>query len=563
MRLLVPALVFGLCGLVGCASGESNVQVVTDAGATDLGSPVDTPSTGVNCGAVTQCGTCTSLGPCGWCAGTNTCVAGSATGPAVGACAGAWSFSPAMCPAPVDAGTPPTDTGNATDAGTVATDAGIAVDAGDPCATNTTCGSCTAESSCGFCRGTGRCQTGTRDAPTAGGACASGWSWLSTDCSSTDAGTATDAGALADAGDPCASATNCATCTQRSQCGWCPGANRCLTGTGTGPNSGAATCGTWAWYSGQCSGSDGGTSTDAGAATDAGDPCVSATSCSTCTARSQCGWCPGANRCAVGTSSGPSGTVAACGTWAWISSACTATDAGVVNDAGTPSIPGFGNPASFNPADVARACPAGATLRLAVARVYATPRKPSGSPWDGIAGISDFVCPAAADQVRTALRDQLNNQRMGVGTTVDTIVGDAFHGVVASQCGTAIDWFLGRWEGPDMFAQLHNPATATSTVWRTPTENDSWEAPRVGATWPTAYVDIPCSALGATLYGLDVRDHDPIPPDDPVGQIDFRGSEVSPHAICTGWAFHEGVDGLAGVLFTAHVTGGTQNCTGL
>lgn len=548
---------------VSCANGEE-VRLVEDSGATpDLGPAMDTPAvTPVNCGAVTRCDTCASLGPCGWCAASGTCVAGDAAGPSAGACASGWSPTPDRCPAPVDAGPPaPVDAGPPppVDSGTpTPTDVGPAADAADPCASSATCGACTARASCGFCQATGRCQTGGRDAPTMGPACASGWSWLSSQCTATG-----DAGAPA---DPCASASDCGACTQRPQCGWCPGANRCLLGTGTGPNTMAATCGSWAWYTGQCTaGADAGP-VDAGPAADAGDPCGSATTCSSCTDRTQCGWCPGANRCAVGTSSGPSGVVASCGSWAWLGSHCTAgADAGPGADAGTqgPGIPGFGDPTSFNPAEVARACPAGGTLRLQVRRVYATPRRPDGTGWDGVPGLTDFVCRASADRVREVLRDRINGVRMDVGDAADRVVGEAFRNVVATQCGAGANWFLGRWEGPDMYALMYAPGTAVSPRWRTSTENDAWEAPRAGATWTNAVVEVPCAALGTSSFRLEVRDEELFSLWERMGETTFRASEVSPRAMCAGVAFREGFGGVAGVLFSTSVTGATQNCTGL
>ncbi|TAK30487.1 MAG: hypothetical protein EPO40_07365 [Myxococcaceae bacterium] len=585
MKRGLLCMVLASLAAVGCANGEEMTQV-GDSGATpDLGNAMDTPTvTPVNCGAVTQCGTCASLGPCGWCGATGTCMGGNTTGPSAGACASGWTPAPDRCPV-VDAGTPdtgtttPVDSGSPVDAGTVAPDTGTttpvdagsaadtgtaAADAGDPCASSTTCGACTGRASCGFCGATGRCQTGGRDAPTMGPSCASGWSWLSSQCTAatTDAGTATDL---------CASAADCGACTARSSCGWCPGLNRCLPGTGTGPNTMAATCGSWAWYTGQCTARpDAGTAVDAGPAVDAGDPCISATTCSSCTGRSQCGWCPGANRCAVGTSSGPSGVVASCGSWAWLGSQCTTTadagtDAGTGTDSGTqgPGIPGFGNPTSFNPADVARACPAGGTLRLQVTRIYATPRRPDGNGWDGIPGLTDFVCNASADRVREVLRDQINGVRMDVGDAADRVVGDAFRNVVATQCGAGANWFLGRWEGPDMFALMYSPGTAVSPRWTTSTENDSWEAPRVGAVWSNAFVEIPCAALGTSTFRLEVRDEELFSLWERMGETTFRGSEVSPRAMCSGIAFHEGFGGVAGVLFSTSVTGATQNCTGL
>ncbi len=561
MRTSWKTLALAAVVATGCANGDETA-LLPDAGSNDLGAPVDTgtpvdmPVQQVNCGAVTVCGTCTSLGPCGWCGATNTCVPGNATGPLVGACAASWSFSPELCPA-LDAGSPP-DTGTpAPDTGAPAPDTGTPTDAPDPCAAASTCGACTAMASCGFCGATGRCQTGGRDAPTQGPACPSGWSWISSSCSVADAGPMAD---------PCASATSCGACTQRSQCGWCPSLNRCLLGVSTGPNAPGGTCGSWAWYSGQCGGG-----TDGGTPVDAGDPCSSATNCAACTGRSQCGWCPGANRCAVGTSSGPNGTIPSCGSWAWLSSACTASDAGAAPDAGsdagsdagvTGTVPGFGDPGGYNPAEVARACPPGATLRLQIVRIYATPRDPMGLAWDGIPGVTDFVCNTSAERVRDALREQINGVRTGTGDTVDRAVGDRFREVVSTQCGAGADWFLGRWEGPDIFAQMYSPPGAGSPLWRTSTEDNSWEAPRAGATWSNAYIDVPCATLGVTQYRLAVRDADVIG-SELMGEMTFRASEVSPRAMCGGFAFRAGFQGVAGILFSTRVTGGTQNCTGL
>ncbi len=247
---------------------------------------------------------------------------------------------------------------------------------------------------------------------------------------------------------------------------------------------------------------------------------------------------------------------------------CTAADAGTVDagvDAGTqgPAIPSFGNPTTFNPADVLRACPAGGTLRLPGDARLRDPARPDGTGWDGIPGLTDFVCAASADRVREVLRDQINGVRMDVGDAADRVVGDAFRNVVATQCGAGANWFLGRWEGPDMYALMYSPSSAVSPRWRTTTENDSWEAPRVGATWSNAFVEVPCSALGTSSFRLEVRDEELLTLWERMGEMTFTASEVSPRAMCTGVAFHEGFGGIAGVLFSATVTGAAQNCTGL
>lgn len=86
----------------------------------------------------------------------------------------------------------------------------------------------------------------------------------------------------------------------------------------------------------------------------------------------------------------------------------------------------------------------------------------------------------------------------------------------------------------------------------------------MGAAWANAFIEVPCSALSASQYRIEVRDDDVIG-SDRMGEVTFRASEVSPRAICTGFAFREGFEGVAGLLFTARVTGGSpaQNCTGL
>lgn len=80
--------------------------------------------------------------------------------------------------------------------------------------------------------------------------------------------------------------------------------------------------------------------------------------------------------------------------------------------------------------------------------------------------------------------------------------------------------------------------------------------------WSNAFVEIPCAARTST-FRLEVRDEELFSLWERMGETTFRASEVSPRAMCSGIAFHEGFGGVAGVLFSTSVTGATQNCTGL
>ena len=324
----------------------------------------------------------------------------------------------------------------------------------------------------------------------------------------------------------------------------------------------------WSWTRSACM-----------ATTDAGDPCGSATDCAACTARSQCGWCASSRRCQAGTSSGPGGTGASCAAgWAWVTSACGPRDGGVPTDEprdgvtdvprdggqGSGIISGFRDPSMINATQAARTCPSGGTLVLRLARIFAQPVNGSGQGWDAVPGITDIVCPAAPSRISEALRDQINGIRMGAGDAADRLASEAFRNVVAQQCGLAADWIFGRWLAPDMFAILRQPPSSTS-IWTTPTEDDSFEAPRAGAMWPAerSTLHIPCVTRGVTQYSIEVRDEESLSLWTSMGTMTFRGSEVTPEAICTGWAFREGFMGVAGMLFQVSITGASPNCTGL
>lgn len=157
-------------------------------------------------------------------------------------------------------------------------DAGV-VDAGstsDPCNRYTSCSGCTPVNGCGWCSASNRCVSSTSSGPIAG-SCSGGFRWLPSECSSTpvDAGTSTD---------PCARFTGggCNECTLYEGCGWCPGQNRCLSGTRSGPGGGA--CSGWAWFQTECRFVDAGApATDSGPPVTSafGEPCTAASPCST------------------------------------------------------------------------------------------------------------------------------------------------------------------------------------------------------------------------------------------------------------------------------------------
>lgn len=99
-----------------------------------------------------------------------------------------------------DAPSEPMDSG-IEDAGEI--DTSVPIDAremdvatSDPCAVHSNCGDCTAASACGWCGATGRCLSGVSSGPT-GTTCASGWAYVSSQCTAPDSGVdaRTDTGA--------------------------------------------------------------------------------------------------------------------------------------------------------------------------------------------------------------------------------------------------------------------------------------------------------------------------------------------------------------------------------
>jgi hypothetical protein len=88
----------------------------------------------------------------------------------------------------------------------------------DPCANSMDCESCTAQLGCGFCGATGRCLSGSSTGP-ASGACAAGWAWNSSMCSSApppDGGCVRTCGSRRCGSDGCGGV--CGTCAAGETC---------------------------------------------------------------------------------------------------------------------------------------------------------------------------------------------------------------------------------------------------------------------------------------------------------------------------------------------------------
>ena len=123
--------------------------------------PMTSAPSGSGCSSWTSCYDCTTApsGNCGWCANSNTCSQGTATGPNAGSCI-SWDWLSNECPA-----TPPPTTM-----------------APDHCTGYTTCATCTTASApyCGWCANTNTCSSGTANGPSTG-SCIS-WDWVQNEC---------------------------------------------------------------------------------------------------------------------------------------------------------------------------------------------------------------------------------------------------------------------------------------------------------------------------------------------------------------------------------------------
>ncbi|MBL8604094.1 MAG: hypothetical protein JNK72_19355 [Myxococcales bacterium] len=204
-------------------------------------------------------------------------------------------------PLPVDTGNAPEDTGNApVDTGNAPEDTGNApVDTGNV----------------GFDSGNTPVDTGNTPVDTGVGPRDTGVVLRDTgnvtDTGPRDAGTPSDNGLTG-----CAAATDCASCGALAGCGWCPGINRCLAGTSSGPSgAGGLRCAGWAWLPSACP-----TSPTA-------NPCASlANTCGGCSGNFlNCGWCHTTRSCQVGTGTGSTATSCTGTAWAWTPNACVSS----------------------------------------------------------------------------------------------------------------------------------------------------------------------------------------------------------------------------------------------
>lgn len=125
------------------------------------------------CGGYGSCAGCTPNAGCGWCGGESSCRSGTSGGASGGGACTGWIWQPRDC------------------GGTTT----------DPCAVNTTCGTCTPVDGCGWCGATSRCASGTATGPSSG-SCGSGYAWLPSEC--------TGGGGTAAFGEPCTSPVDCA-----------------------------------------------------------------------------------------------------------------------------------------------------------------------------------------------------------------------------------------------------------------------------------------------------------------------------------------------------------------
>lgn len=229
------------------------------------------------------------------------------------------------------------------------------------------------------------------------------------------------------------------------------------------------------------------------------------------------------------------------------------------SDAGAVVEPDVGAPVDPRPPEE-RACPTGGMLSVRLWQVYATPHQPDGSVWDGLSsGTRELVCRVAGQALRQAVRYGLNDWVPGSGTTFDRYAGSTFQRIVSEQCGVGANWLQERYEGPDLFAL---GSTAGTSPFQTAAEQDAWQSPRAPQTWSTAVWRVPCGDASTPLT-FEVRDEDLAFDDQVEGTTTFRAGEIPAQAICSGWGWLDGGDGLIGSLFRLDVSQAEQACEGL
>ncbi|MDP3277218.1 MAG: hypothetical protein Q8Q09_18660 [Deltaproteobacteria bacterium] len=207
-----------------------------------------------------------------------------------------------------------------------------------------------------------------------------------------------------------------------------------------------------------------------------------------------------------------------------------------------------------------RACPAGANVRLQLWNAYATPRRPDGEPWDGVSGgTRELVCSLAASELRnrTAMYVSIN-LGPNTGALLDRYLGDAYERAVREGCGLAANWLQERFEGPDMFADGFTSEGAS--LWRTPEVQDRWIA-RLNLTdrGGAAAWQAPCSA--EPVAQVSVIDSD-LAFNDPMATLRFTMPTRNPGALCDGWGYLPGDQGVIALLFKITVDR-PQQCDGI
>lgn len=196
---------------------------------------------------------------------------------------------------------------------------------------------------------------------------------------------------------------------------------------------------------------------------------------------------------------------------------------------------------------------------MTLSDVYATPRKPDGMVWDGISGGTiELFCGAAADLIRSRVRDAVNAELPGAGSAADWLIGETFEREIADICGLSGNWLQMNFEGPDLVA-YGGFADETEWRWITPEASDTWSARlNTTTTGAPASWDIACDAPDQ-IAALGVIDVDVVY-DDPVAAVGLDLSSIPDTAICNGWAYYPGLDGIAGVLVRLDVIGATPIC---
>jgi hypothetical protein len=160
-----------------------------------------------------------------------------------------------------------------------------------------------------------------------------------------------------------------------------------------------------------------------------------------------------------------------------------------------------------------------------------------------------------------AIRRLLDQQLPEASVPFDQFVGRAFEEEVARLCGLVSNWLQMRYEGPDMF--VRGGLLASTFRWNTSAEQDSWVAPRpVRAPWPQAVWRVPCRDR-STVMTYDVFDEDLAFNDQVESGTRFVAANIEPEAICGGWGWLDGQEGLVGTLFRLQVQGGSQSCAGI